>query len=116
MLLGLAAEFVPKVSWHRPEGTQATGQAGFLHPWILLVTIIPGGVGTAVLLFIPDPKILGLLEHLGAGDSLGAVGLTAEFVLKVNRHRQEGPTQLSYCLCLCFLSLPKSQGVKVTGC
>ena len=35
--MGLAAEFVPKVNRHRPEGTRATGQERFLRPWILLI-------------------------------------------------------------------------------
>jgi hypothetical protein len=28
----------------------------------------------------------------------------------------QGPTQLSYCLCLCLLSFPKSQAAKVMEC
>jgi hypothetical protein len=35
--VGLTAEFVHKVNWCRLEGTRATGQAGFLRPWTLLV-------------------------------------------------------------------------------
>ena len=46
--VGLAAEFVPKVSQCRPEGTRPTGRVRFLHPWILLVPVTPGGVGTVV--------------------------------------------------------------------
>jgi hypothetical protein len=46
--VGLAVESVPKVNWSRPEGTKATGCVGFLCPWILLVPVIPGGVGTDV--------------------------------------------------------------------
>ena len=44
--VGLAAKFMPKVKWHRQEGTEATGWAGFLCPWILLVPVTSGGVGT----------------------------------------------------------------------
>ena len=61
----LAAKFVPKVNQGRPEETQATGQAGFLCPWILLAPVTLGGVETDVVLITPDPKILGLLECLG---------------------------------------------------
>lgn len=39
----LAVKFVPKGNRHRPEGTQATGQAGFLHPWSPLVPVTPSG-------------------------------------------------------------------------
>lgn len=35
-------------------------------------------------LLTPDPKIQGMLEHLGGESPLGAVGLAAEFVPKVN--------------------------------
>ena len=35
-------------------------------------------------LLTPDPKILGMLEQLEVEPPLGAVGLTAEFALKVN--------------------------------
>lgn len=42
----LAAEFAP--SLHRVEETRATGQLGFLCPWIPLVQVTPGGVGTDV--------------------------------------------------------------------
>ena len=55
-VVGLAAEFTPKVcSGHRfrPEGTHATGQAGFLCPWILLVPVTPSGVGTDVVFYSP---------------------------------------------------------------
>ena len=48
-VVGLAVEFVPKVClghWPRQGGTHATGQLGFLHPWIPLVPVTPGGVGT----------------------------------------------------------------------
>jgi hypothetical protein len=38
-------------------------------------------------LLTPDPKILGVLEHLGVEPPLGDVRLAAEFVLKVNRCR-----------------------------
>jgi hypothetical protein len=40
-VVGLAVEFMPNVFsglWPRLEGTGATGQAGFLHPWIPLVS------------------------------------------------------------------------------
>ena len=50
-VVGLAAEFRPKVCSGlqlRAEGTCATGRAGFLSPWILLVPVTPGGVGTDV--------------------------------------------------------------------
>ena len=51
-VVGLTMKFVPKVcSEHllRLEGTQVTGQAGFLCPWILLVPVTPGGVGTGAM-------------------------------------------------------------------
>jgi hypothetical protein len=48
-----AAEFLPKLNWRRPEGTRATGQAGFLCPWILLVLDTPGGFGTDVVSYSP---------------------------------------------------------------
>ena len=49
-IVGLAVEFKPKVCSGcllRPEGTHATGQVGFLGPWILLVPVTPS-VGTDV--------------------------------------------------------------------
>jgi hypothetical protein len=51
----LAVKFVPKGNRHRPEGTQATGQAGFLHPWSPLVPVTPSGVGANVVSSSPDP-------------------------------------------------------------
>ena len=36
------------VNQPRLEGTHATGPAGFLCPWVLLVTVTPSGVGTDV--------------------------------------------------------------------
>jgi hypothetical protein len=47
-VVGLAVEFAPKVKQSRPKGTQATGWAGFLHPWIPLVPVTLGGVGTDI--------------------------------------------------------------------
>jgi hypothetical protein len=50
-VVGLAVEFGPRVCsglWPRPEGTHDSGQAGFLCPWIPLVSVTPGGVGTDV--------------------------------------------------------------------
>jgi hypothetical protein len=46
--VGLVAKFAPKINQVRPEGTQATGQVGLLCPWILLVRVTPGGIGTGV--------------------------------------------------------------------
>jgi hypothetical protein len=42
----LATEFTPKVDRHKVD--QATIRVGFLCPWILLVPVIPGGVGIDV--------------------------------------------------------------------
>lgn len=50
--VGLAANFAPKVNQGRPEGTQATGWAEFLCPWILLVSVT-GGVATGVVFYSP---------------------------------------------------------------
>ena len=47
-VVGMAVEFVPKVNQGRPERTRVTGQVGFLCPWIPLVPVTPGGVGTDV--------------------------------------------------------------------
>ena len=41
-------------------------------------------------LLTPNPKILGVLEHLGVELLLGSVGLASEFEPKVNRCRPEG--------------------------
>ena len=49
----LATEFVPKVDWCRLEGTQATGQVEFLCLWVLLVPVIPSGVGPDVVSYSP---------------------------------------------------------------
>ena len=49
-VVGLAAEFVPKVCsghWLRPEGTCATGWVEFLGAWVLLVPVT-SGVGVDV--------------------------------------------------------------------
>ena len=73
--VGLATEFMPKVIWHRPEGTQTTGQSGTLCPWNLLVSVTPGGVGRMLYSTHPNPKILGMLESLGLEPPLGSVGL-----------------------------------------
>ena len=51
--VGLATDFEPKVDLCRPEGTQATGWAGFLGSWILLVPVIPSGVGSDVVFYSP---------------------------------------------------------------
>jgi hypothetical protein len=51
--MGVAEEFVAKVSCCRPEGTQATGQAGFLHSCKLLVPVIPEGIRTDVVYSSP---------------------------------------------------------------
>ena len=48
-VMGLAAEFTPKVNQSRPEGTCVTGQARFLCSWILLVPIKSSGVGTDIM-------------------------------------------------------------------
>ena len=52
-VVGLAEEFALKVNWHTLEGIWATGQVGFLCPWILLVPVTPGGVGTDIVSFSP---------------------------------------------------------------
>ena len=36
-VVGVAAEFSPKVNWYSQKETRATGMAWFLHPWIMLV-------------------------------------------------------------------------------
>ena len=41
-------------------------------------------------LLTPDPKILGMLEHLGVEPPLGAVGLATVLEPKVSRCRPEG--------------------------
>jgi hypothetical protein len=51
--LALSVEFAPKVNWHRPKGIRATGLVGFLCPWLLLVPVTPGGVGTDVVSYSP---------------------------------------------------------------
>jgi hypothetical protein len=51
-ILGLTVEFGPNVCsglWPRLEGTCITGQAGFLPPWVSLVPVTHGGVGTDVM-------------------------------------------------------------------
>ena len=47
----LDAEFVPNETQDRLEGTQATGREGVLCPWILLVSVTPGDVGTDVVFY-----------------------------------------------------------------
>jgi hypothetical protein len=72
--VGLAAEFAPKVNEDRLEGTQATGQSGFLHPLILLVPVTTGGVRKDVVFYSPlILSILGMLEFLGVESPLDAV-------------------------------------------
>jgi hypothetical protein len=51
--MGLGVEFTPKVNWSRLEGTQATGQVEFLCLWVLLVPVIPSGVGPDVVSYSP---------------------------------------------------------------
>ena len=81
-VVGLAAEIGPKFcSGHqaRLEGTGATDQAGYLHSWIQLVPVTPGGVGTDVMSSSPLILLfLGALEFLGVELCLGVVGLAAE--------------------------------------
>ena len=48
-VVGLAVEFELKVNQPRPEGTCLTGRVKFLIPWILLVPVMAGGVGTDVM-------------------------------------------------------------------
>ena len=48
-VMGLAAEFTPKVNQPRPECTCVTGQARCLCPWLLLVLVKPSGVGTGIM-------------------------------------------------------------------
>ena len=60
---GLAGEFTSKVNQPRPAGTHGTGQAGFLHSLVPLITVTLSGVETDVkpaasLLIL----ILGMLE------------------------------------------------------
>ena len=78
-VVGLAVEFVPKVNWHRLKGTRATGWAGFLCPWIPLVPVAPGGVGTDV---SSSPRCCGLgrVRVLGSGASPGCCGLQKLFI------------------------------------
>jgi hypothetical protein len=52
--VGLTVEFVPKVNWHRLEGSQVTGWEGFLCPWIPLFPVTPGGVATDVMSSSPQ--------------------------------------------------------------
>ena len=55
-VVGLATEFDPEVCsglQPSPEGTCATGQAGFLCPWIPLVLVTLGSVGTHVVSSLP---------------------------------------------------------------
>ena len=40
-------------------------------------------------LLTSDPKILGMLEHLGVETPLGTMGLSVEFAPKVDWHRPE---------------------------
>lgn len=57
-------------------------QAGreFLAPWIQGIPVTPG---VWVVVVAPSPLILGVLELLGVGLSLGGVGLVAESVPEV---------------------------------
>lgn len=40
---GLVGELAPRVNQPRWEGTRATGQAGFMRPWVLLAPVTPSG-------------------------------------------------------------------------
>ena len=44
--VGLAVEFLPKVNWSTVGRNQAMSWAGFLCPWILLVSVTLSCVGT----------------------------------------------------------------------
>ena len=72
--VGLSAEFETKVDQYRLEGTQPTGRAessvpAFVHPrnsrlcWKRCCVPLTS-----------DPKILGVLRHLGGGESSGDRG------------------------------------------
>ena len=67
----------------RLEGTCATGLVEFLRAWVLLVPVTSSVGDRCCVLLTSDLLILGSLECLGVELSLGVVGLTAEFGLKV---------------------------------
>jgi hypothetical protein len=93
--VGLAAQFAHKVNQGRLEVTQATRWVEFLSPRMLLVPVYsPWCWNRCCILFTPDPKILGMLEHLGVEFPLMAVGLTTEFMPKVNQRRPERREQI----------------------
>ena len=50
-ITGMAAEFAPEVNQPILEGIGATGWAGFLCPWILLVSVMTGSIETDVMSF-----------------------------------------------------------------
>ena len=49
--VGLSTEIPTKVDQQQLEGTRATGQEGSLCPWLLLVPVIPSGIGTNVVFY-----------------------------------------------------------------
>ena len=74
-IVGLTAEFVPKVcSGHqlRLEGTCSTGQARFLSPWSPLAPVTLQCWDRYCVLLIDDPMILGVELPLGVV-GLGAI-------------------------------------------
>ena len=72
-VVGLTAEFVPKVySGHCPR-LEGPHQAELLGAWVLLVPVTPWFGGRCCALLTSDPMILGVLEHLRVQLPLGVV-------------------------------------------
>ena len=68
-VVGLAEKFVPKVNLHRLEGTRALGWVSYLCPWVLLVPVTPGGVGTDVVSSSSQSYVPGHVRMPGSGGS-----------------------------------------------